>query len=656
MDRDGQIKLARAICEKKRTRKEYIRLKRSFALEERRKKSCYDSSGSSSRESSPANERFPGLPRTVGPQTSRHFRFAAELVRLAMTGANLRRYSVALVMMALSVYLMSSNAYEFLRNFLPLPSRQTLNARLHGLMTFNISVVQDISRIHIICDDVRTRFELGDAVIAGVLAVDAISFQRELIVTSNGVVQGSLSNETVSAKKLAKIHASFSEFEQFWLENHKALISDAFVFQFQPVNTSIKSFITHILPSTQGKATEHTVELLEQIRDELMKSNFTTIGYAMDGDTTYQKLHKMFYNEYSVRVRKDPMFGNFSGISPKLVISDPLHLLKRARYRILGSEVHLGLTNSSKMLDVNVLREILSVPSKVFANQAFTKMHDELAISMFSLRSLVELYENQSDYVAYFLPFCLMSAAISEKNLSVEERVSFLEVSLYYMLAYVEEEIATPGKLPDRKCPESKAVRLFPSNLAVEHCNTVASLLSVLYSFNGTINLNRIGTNPLEHTFGAIRMRSRYKHTYSRMLRSLGASESWKRLSSFLGVGSKITGRATYYGQSVSVSLGAATNVLPSNPRDIAVAHHMSFSLPVSTKEIECWNMNYVAGNVEQTMECFVSTLASIYRRLYPGPNNVRLNSRSILVSGGHNTCMIKKDHELINDSIDRTT
>ena len=68
------------------------------------------------------------------------------------------------------------------------------------------------------------------------------------------------------------------------------------------------------------------------------------------------------------------MFGNFSGISPKLVISDPLHLLKRARYRILGSKVHFGLTNASRMLDVNVLREILSVPSKVFTSQAVTQM------------------------------------------------------------------------------------------------------------------------------------------------------------------------------------------------------------------------------------------------------------------------------------------
>ena len=103
-----------------------------------------------------------------------------------------------------------------------------------------------------------------------------------------------------------------------------------------------------------------------------------------------------------------------------------------------------------------------------------------------------------------------MSAAISEKNISVEERVNVLEVSLYYMIAYVEEEIVTPGKLSDRKCPESKTVRLFASNLVVAYCNTVASLLSVL---------NRMGTNPLEHTFGAMCMRSRYKHTYTKLFK-----------------------------------------------------------------------------------------------------------------------------------------
>ena len=655
MDREAQRQLALAMCEKKRTKKEYVQLKRRLLLAERRNSSANAGGRSDSEDAPPAPpappapERFPGTPRRIAPEDERRAGFAAELFRLALLPVNRRRFPVVFIMMALAIYLRSPSSYEVMRNFLPFPSRQTLSERLNGLMSFNITLLQNISLIRNVCDDVRERFEVGDSVVAGILAVDAISFQRQLIISNNGVVHGSFANETVSSEKLAKMHASFSEFENYWKETEKALISDAFVFQFQPLNASIKSFVVHLYPSTQGKATEHTINLLEMIRNELTSAKFNVVGYAMDGDTTYNRLHKTFYSEYSPSVRHDAMFGNFSEISKELlVVSDPLHILKRARYRLLGSEVHLGLTNSSGIINVSVLREILPLPSKTFSNQPFTKMHDDLATSLFSLSSLVELYSKKPDYVAYFLPFCLLNAAISEEGLSVEERVNFLELSLYYMLAYVEEVNTSPKKLPDRKTPNSKAVRLFSSNLAIEHCNTVTSLLAVLHTFNGTLNLNRIGTNPLEHTFGAIRMRSRYKKTYDSMIRTLGTSETYKRLLSFLGVGSKISGRKTYYGRSITVRLQEHANVLPLDARDIAIAYHILFSLPISTEELESWNLNYVASNADAITTSCSETVSAIYRRMYPQPKTVRLNSRSILVSSGGSKSMIKRERELI--------
>lgn len=564
-----------------------------------------------------------------------------------MTPSRSRRFPLPLMMMAISLYLISGSAYNYARNFIPLPSVQAISKKMNGLVNLNPKLLLNLSSIGSIADDVQARYEVGDDVIAGILAVDAISFQRELIVTSSGIVQGSLDNETVNSENLAKLHASFSELEKYWAEHHKALISDAFVFQFQALNSTLKSFVVHICPATQGKATERTIDLLEQIRNELTAAKFTVIGYAMDGDSTYAKLHKTFYSEYSPSVRQDANFANFAGISPLLVISDPLHVLKRARYRLLGSVVHLGITNSSEIVDVNVLRGVLSLPSMTFSNQPFTKMHDDLAVSLFSLSSLTELYEKKREYVAYFLPFCLLNAAISEKDLTQEERINFLEVSLYYMMGYIEEVAVSPTKLQDRKSPGSPDVRLFTANLAIEHCNTVASLLAVLDTFNGTVNVNRVGTNPLEHTFGAIRIRSRYRNTYMAMLRSVGEMEAWKRIAGDLGVGSKIAGRKTYYGQTIPVSIRPHRNVLPAGPRDVAVAHHMLFSLPISTRELDVWNLNYLAAHAEQIVDNSKDAITAIHRRLHPQPRKVRLNSRSITISSGSNTCMIKREREL---------
>lgn len=74
-----------------------------------------------------------------------------------------------------------------------------------------------------------------------------------------------------------------------------------------------------------------------------------------------------------------------------MIVSDALHILKRARDRVLGIDVHLPVTNNSEILNSSILRDVLSLPTKTFSNQLFTKMHDDLAASMFSLLTLVTL-------------------------------------------------------------------------------------------------------------------------------------------------------------------------------------------------------------------------------------------------------------------------
>ena len=121
----------------------------------------------------------------------------------------------------------------------------------------------------------------------------------------------------------------------------------------------------------------------------------------------------------------------------------------------------------------------------------------------------------------------------------------------------------------------------------------------------------------------------------------------WKTAASFLGVGSKITGRRTYYGRTVTRDLNGYRNVLPFNPRDVAIAHHFAFGLPISSRELESWNMNFVAAQSGEIMSEFAMSLASVYRRLYPNTKTIRLNSRSICVTAGQNLCMVKRESEL---------
>ena len=50
--------------------------------------------------------------------------------------------------------------------------------------------------------------------------------------------------------------------------------------------------------------------------------------------------------------------------------------------------------------------------------------------------------------------------------------------------------------------------------LSMHFCNTALSILKILDTVNDTINLNRLGSNPVEHIFGLLRMKSLYKHSF----------------------------------------------------------------------------------------------------------------------------------------------
>ena len=73
-----------------------------------------------------------------------------------------------------------------------------------------------------------------------------------------------------------------------------------------------------------------------------MLANLSVNPCAMDADCTYAELHRQFDTECSHSHRQDSEFPNSTRICSHLVISHPLHILTRARYRLLGSAVHLG--------------------------------------------------------------------------------------------------------------------------------------------------------------------------------------------------------------------------------------------------------------------------------------------------------------------------
>ena len=109
-----------------------------------------------------------------------------------------------------------------------------------------------------------------------------------------------------------------------------------------------------------------------------------------------------------------------------------------------------------------------------------------------------------------------------------------------------------------------------------------------------------------------------------------------------LGTGGKTSGRKSYYGKLVTTNLTFSPCVSNMNPRDIAAAH-MVYALPISSEELDCWNMNFIGERAGEVFDQFACVLSTIYMRLHPTEKRIATRSRSILVTSGRNILCAKK-------------
>lgn len=208
------------------------------------------------------------------------------------------------------------------------------------------------------------------------------------------------------------------------------------MYQFQPINASIRCITVFVEPSTTGKASAREVSRLWGLKERLGSFNLTVVGFAFDGDSTYTKMHSCFFHGYSKNVSHNVSF-EYDAVETPLMISDPLHLLKRARYRLVSKNIDVGMSGEERPINVSRMKELFDLPAKTWSNSLYTKMHDDLAVRMFSLENFVRLVEARlTNEVAYFMPNVLLNTALREADLQQGERIALLEVGLLYMLCY----------------------------------------------------------------------------------------------------------------------------------------------------------------------------------------------------------------------------
>ena len=201
------------------------------------------------------------------------------------------------------------------------------------------------------------------------------------------------------------------------------------------------------------------------------------------------------------------------------------------------------------------------------------------------------------------------------------------------MLSYYRISETTHSNLRQYKLKNDMHVIAFDAAFCREFCNTVCSVLKVLSKVNGTISLNRIGSNPLEHLFGMIRMKSRSVHTFDKLLRVMTRTVLQKKFLKDFGE-QRIESRLSYFAQDVPVDPMMTRNILCAEARNLAFALHCIFALPVSVNNLMVWDVLSIHDLRDDLFENLRSYVLPVGRRRQKD-SRVRLTSVDVIITGG---------------------
>lgn len=537
--------------------------------------------------------------KQIQKQTTQ-IQISEELNILSRKHPNTRRYSHRLMTICLRLFFVSTAAYGILAHFLPVPCIRTMFYHQKDLLNGFQKYLTDINKASEIAKEYSKNWSFNEPVI---LAVDACSVNPSVSLFSNGTITGLIHEFYMDKDFLTEASTTISVFEK-WISNHSKLIIDSyFVFQVQPLKPTLNSFILHAVPSKGGKANNQTLSILKKLAKILQSINISVISFSSDGDSFASKPNnnniKIHYNNNKYQISPfttEPFF-----------LSDPLHILKRVRYHFIPM-----ISNKNEVMS------LLNLPKMVFRNDRASKMHEKLPLLLFQMKNFELLHNHKKyNYSIFMLPYCLLLSFLSY-DLTFEKRILFLNMA---RILFEKNHFSYHFNNFSHQIYLKK-------NIIRDCLSTVLTISDILNLPNLTnIHLNRLGTNPLEHTFGIIRMRSKDHHNSQRFINEAGKINALKNLNEEL-ILENIKNRDLQFGKVISIPI--------KKNNDFLKAHKYVNSLYEEIISNKCNNdckeihsiFNKVTNiTIEQTKKCYL------------------MNSKDIMLSPNSNILIEKRQN-----------
>jgi hypothetical protein len=454
-------------------------------------------------------------------------RIFLDIVQNRARPKNGRRYSPETLRWAWAEHQQSAAAWTIVREALPLPCERILQSHFVATGAVISHALVDLHQIGQLVN--LWNQSSPDTAIDRriVLSVDAVAFRPRVVLDGEGEVKGledltKLESPDLFQQFLLDPHAFTSFLRKHWSRAYSAL----FAFQIQPLQPHLPCCIVHAWPHCNGKGDPKVVKRLLKLRAILERDyGFQVLALGFDGDSAYNGQHNQFTADYRREIVPNrAMFGISLGehlLSGVLrIICDPKHLVKRVRYRFVhGSEFSIGFGVEDIRFSLDRIKAAGFLPPVVFENSRITKMHDSLPLELFSPVTFACILEREWAPEMVLAPWCLLTTALIIPGFNTRTRCDMLEIGFWFLFLY-QELLATVG-LPwgvVHKITSGRLASLYSADQLRDCLNSFISIIAMLRESHTPICLNRLGSDPLEHSFGQARIRCWDVNTMEKML------------------------------------------------------------------------------------------------------------------------------------------
>lgn len=462
-------------------------------------------------------------------------------------------FSSNIIDMCMEINDSSADAYNIVKKYITvLPDSKFLDElRIEKMPNF-AECLLDVNKIpEMIINYRRENSLIGTTKLYCCLAVDALFFRPDISVGPNGV-KGFLKDIQIDKKKFTQYSNDIDYFISFVKQNWSILVKSGFVFQINPLFYQFKPFVIHIIPSSHGKAGKAIIDKLYEIKTILHNFRVEVVAFSFDGDNAYYSMNQIFYESFINRMIKK----NFLPLGRAIIIRiapDFLHIVKRLRYRLLSSIIHMGFSIYSPILNIEIIQKVLkNIPPIVFSDIPLTKMHDSLPLTLFSLNNFLTLFDKKMYHeAAFWFPITLCITSMSHKLIGYQNREFLLETAIWFLTYYkkcydlfkIEHE---DELLRERKYQDEKDVVPYTTQLLIEFTNCIYSNISLTTKYDN-VDVDRVSTGPLEHTFGRSRVKCKNVHTINKFIQSVGEI-NMQALNSTYNEIDQVKGRSLNFG------------------------------------------------------------------------------------------------------------